>query len=92
MLATSKNVLFPGHNHLLTTGADDPTLWLLPEHHHFIDSTSRSRRSGIRNVSHLLVCVLASVTVCAFCSDHFVVAHGSVVTSSRQITEVKQLK
>ena len=26
MLATSKNVLFPGHNHLLTTGMDDPTL------------------------------------------------------------------
>ena len=26
MLATSKNVLFPGHNHLLTTGTDDPTL------------------------------------------------------------------
>ena len=26
MLATSKNVLFPGHSHLLTTGADDPTL------------------------------------------------------------------
>ena len=25
-LATSKIVLFPGHNHLLTTGADDPTL------------------------------------------------------------------
>ena len=23
MLSTSKNVLFPGHNHLLTTGADD---------------------------------------------------------------------
>ena len=23
MLVTSKNVLFPGHNHLLTTGADD---------------------------------------------------------------------
>ena len=32
MLATSKNVLFPGPNHLLTTGADDPTLCLLPEH------------------------------------------------------------
>ena len=31
MLATSKNVLFPSHNHLLTTGTDDPTLWLLPE-------------------------------------------------------------
>ena len=29
MLATSKNVLFPGHNHLLT---DDPTLWLSPKH------------------------------------------------------------
>ena len=25
MLATSKNVQFPGHNHLLTTGADDPS-------------------------------------------------------------------
>ena len=23
MLATSKNVLFPGHNHQLTTGTDD---------------------------------------------------------------------
>ena len=31
MLATSENVLFPGHNHLLTTSPDDPTLWLLPE-------------------------------------------------------------
>ena len=29
MLATSKNVLFPGHSHLLTTDADDLTLWLL---------------------------------------------------------------
>ena len=26
MLATSKDVLFPGHSHLLTTGTDDPTL------------------------------------------------------------------
>ena len=26
MLATSKNVLFPGQNHLLTTGTDDLTL------------------------------------------------------------------
>ena len=26
MLATSKNVLFPGHNHLQTTGTDDPSL------------------------------------------------------------------
>ena len=26
MLATSKNLLFPGRNYLLTTGADDPTL------------------------------------------------------------------
>ena len=26
MLSTSKNVLFPGHNHLLTIGADDPSL------------------------------------------------------------------
>ena len=26
MLATSKNVLFPGHNHLLITGTDDLSL------------------------------------------------------------------
>ena len=26
MLATSKNLLFPDHNHLLTTGTDDPSL------------------------------------------------------------------
>ena len=26
MLSTSKNVLLSGHNHLLTTGADDPSL------------------------------------------------------------------
>ena len=26
MLATSKNVLYPGHNHLPTTGTDDPLL------------------------------------------------------------------
>ena len=30
MLATSKNVLVPGHNHLLTTCADDPSLYLSP--------------------------------------------------------------
>ena len=30
MLCTFKNVLFPGHNHLLTTGADGPTLSLSP--------------------------------------------------------------
>ena len=29
MLATSKNVPFPGPNHLLTTGADDLTLYRL---------------------------------------------------------------
>ena len=26
MLDTSKNVLIPGHNHLLTTSTDDPSL------------------------------------------------------------------
>ena len=31
-LATSENVLFPGHNHLQTTSADDPTLCLSPEY------------------------------------------------------------
>ena len=32
MLATSKNVIFLGHNHLLATSADNPTLQLSPEH------------------------------------------------------------
>ena len=33
MLGTStKNVLFPGQNHLLTTGTNDPTFWLSPKH------------------------------------------------------------
>ena len=31
MLTASKNVLFPGHNHLQTTGIDDLTLSLSPE-------------------------------------------------------------
>ena len=31
MLSTLKNVLFPGHSHLLTTGAADPSLWLSPK-------------------------------------------------------------
>ena len=35
MLATSKTVLFPGHNHLLTTGADDLTLIIKVKGHHW---------------------------------------------------------
>ena len=35
MLATSKNVLFPGHNHLLATGFDDLSLKLSVSSHHF---------------------------------------------------------
>ena len=31
MLATSKNILYSGYNHLLTLGADDPTLYFSPE-------------------------------------------------------------
>ena len=31
MLANFKNALFPGHNHLLTIHANDPTLWLSPK-------------------------------------------------------------
>ena len=29
MLATSKNTIFPDHNHLLSTGTDDPTLLII---------------------------------------------------------------
>ena len=32
MLVTSKNVLFPGHDHLLTTSTNDSSLGLSPEH------------------------------------------------------------
>ena len=38
MLPTSKNVLFLGYNHLLTTGTGDPTLWLLPQHQRIIST------------------------------------------------------
>ena len=38
MLATSKNILFPDHNHLLTTGTDDLTLSLSPECHDILRS------------------------------------------------------
>ena len=38
MLSTSENVLLPGHNHLLTTGADDPSLSVSPEHQVKVDS------------------------------------------------------
>ena len=46
MLATSKNVLFPGHNHLLTTGTDDLTL--------IITRASASEGSSIPVVSRWL--------------------------------------
>ena len=40
MLATSENVLFLGHNHLLTTGTDDQTFWSLPfDYHRVIDNS-----------------------------------------------------
>ena len=31
MLATSKNVLFPGHNHMLTTGTDTSDTWIITQ-------------------------------------------------------------
>ena len=31
MLSTSKNFLYPGHNHLLTTGADDPNTLIITQ-------------------------------------------------------------
>ena len=36
VLATSKNVPFPGHNHLLTIGTDDLICWLLHERQWYI--------------------------------------------------------
>ena len=46
MLATSKNVLCPGHNHLLTTGTDEPTL--------YCPSASEGEESSIPVVSRWL--------------------------------------
>ena len=40
MLATSKNVLYPSHNHLLTTGAEDLTLYRLSSSEWRVISTS----------------------------------------------------
>ena len=34
MLSTAKNVLFPGHNHLLTTGAGTWVIFKLSGHQH----------------------------------------------------------
>ena len=49
MLAISKKVLFPGHNHLLTTGTDDLALWLSPERQRVIcTGVSRWLWSGNR--------------------------------------------
>ena len=50
MLATSKNVLFPGHNHLLTTGANDPSLY----HLRWGSGDNQSVRSSVPVVSKWL--------------------------------------
>ena len=42
MLATSKNVLFPGHNHLLTAGTDD---------HSFAGARALIKVSGKKKIS-----------------------------------------
>ena len=39
-LATSINFLFPRHNHLQTTGTDDPTLWLSLERQRYLVDSS----------------------------------------------------
>ena len=55
MLATFKNVLFPGHNHLLTTGrpTDRLTLWLSTEHHRlFCTVNCTATVSSSHSVSH----------------------------------------
>ena len=49
MLATSRNVLFPGHNHLLATSTDDSSL----AHSHSGDS--QSVRSSVPVVSRCMV-------------------------------------
>ena len=55
MLATPKKVLFPGHNHLLTTGTDDRTLWLLPKCHQVLSVPVVSRQLWPRNRTFLAV-------------------------------------
>ena len=55
MLAIFKTVLFPGHNHLLTTGADDPSpSWWRSGNNQSVGSSvqvaSRCLRHGNRTV------------------------------------------
>ena len=44
MLPTSKNVLFLGPNHLLTTGADDPSVQLSAGAHAILNVLSHQHR------------------------------------------------
>ena len=58
MLATSKNVLIPGHIHLLTTGTDDPTLRLSPECQRVISTgtgVNQSVRSSVPVISKVVM-------------------------------------
>ena len=50
-LATSKNVLFLGHNHLRTTGTDNSTLWNHP-------GNNQSVRSSVPVVTWWIVACL----------------------------------
>ena len=48
MLAISKNVLFPGHNHLLTTGTGDPALYRLSTSD--IDVSNRAEHNATKHI------------------------------------------
>ena len=39
MLGSSTNVIFPGHNHRLTTGTDDPTLLIINKYPRWLTNT-----------------------------------------------------
>ena len=55
MLATSKIVLFPGHNHLLTTSADDPTLFNYHPRWHSGDNQSVRSSAPVMIERNILV-------------------------------------
>ena len=95
MQATSKNVLFPGHNHLLTTGTDDPSLvcWCSGDNQSVWSSVSVVSRwlwPGYRTFLEV-VSMVATRLIVAFLyheSDCHVYKHRANVSCNTQVSLV----
>ena len=104
MLATSKNVLFPGPNHLLTNGADDPMLKYCPSTSEGSSAPVVSRWLGPRNrtffrvastvVTWWIVPFLRSVIICKQCplkrKFECIISHSSTRKQNTQTAQARQ--